>query len=183
MKFNRLKASIVNNASEQPSVYMAVCAIESLLRDMEDESGRSVEQLPAGDEMLSAKLVWLCRVLQKIYSGRSEELQRGRAKLDRAMGELQAAEAELGRFAGEEEKLARLLRNKERLERELEQARAANAECVSVQEQAAALEQKLARLRELDMDAEKARLAGLRSQTGQLEAEQKQLAASLDEEQ
>ena len=39
MKFERLKASIVNNAQEEPSVYMAVCAIESLLRDMEDESG------------------------------------------------------------------------------------------------------------------------------------------------
>lgn len=183
MKFNRLKASIVNNASEEPSVYMAVCAIESLLRDLEEESGRPVEQLPAGDEMLSAKLVWLCRVLQRIYTGRSEELQRGRGKLDRAMSEQKTLEEELSRFAGEEERLARLLRQKEQLERELEQAKAANAECASVQEQTAALEQKLTRLRELDMDAEKARLAGLRSQTAQLEAEQKQLAASLEAEQ
>ena len=49
MKFNRLKASIANNASEEPSVYMAVCAIESLLRDLEDEAGRrrgKVRNLP-----------------------------------------------------------------------------------------------------------------------------------------
>ncbi|MBR3474771.1 MAG: hypothetical protein IKH34_06865 [Oscillospiraceae bacterium] len=183
MKFNRLKASITNNASEQPSVYMAICAFESMLRDLEDESGRSVEQLPAGDEMLSAKLLWLCRVLKRIYTGRSEELQRSRAKLDRAMEDLQTAEEELAHFAGEEEKLAQLLRKKTQTERELEQARTANAECVRVQEQVAAMEQKLARLQEMDLDEEKARLASLLSQTGSLEAEQKQLTAQFGEEQ
>lgn len=183
MKFNRLKASIVNNSSEKPSVYMAVCAIESLLRDMEEEAGRPVDQLPAGDEMLSAKLVWLCRVLQKIYTGRSEELQRSRAKLDRAMSELQIAEESLSRFAGEEEKLASLLRRKSELDRELDQAKAANAQGLRVREEIDAAEMRLEQLKSMDLDAESRRLEDLRGQVSLLEGEQRELRAKLEQTQ
>lgn len=183
MKFERLKASIVNNAREEPSVYMAVCAIESLLRDLEDESGRPVDQLPAGDEMLSAKLIWLSRTLRGIYTSRSDDLQRSRSRLDRAMEELRHAEDTLGDLAQEEKRLAGLQTRQASLEQQLRQLRETHAACVSVQEQIDALQSELDALRALDPEKLQGELDRLRSQVSLLEGEQRELDSQLKSEQ
>lgn len=183
MKFERLKASIVNNAQEEPSVYMAVCAIESLLRDMEDESGLSVDQLPAGDEMLSAKLIWLSKTLRKVFNSRSDDLQRSRSRLDRAMDELQQAEDALGGLAQEEQRLAGLQAQQTSLEQQLVSLRDTHAACVSLQKQIEVQEQELDTLRALDPDKLRNELDRLRSQVNLLRGDQEQLDGQLRREQ
>ena len=50
MKFDRLNSSIALNAREAPSIYMTMCMIESLFRDVEDASGNELSHTELGDE-------------------------------------------------------------------------------------------------------------------------------------
>ena len=106
MEFSRLKASIANNAGEEPSVYMAVCMIESLFDDIEDMTGQDVSACPSGSETLPTKLVWLCQTIRQIYEDKSDELVRNRSRLDKTMETLKRTEEELESFAKEGEELA-----------------------------------------------------------------------------
>ena len=62
VEFKRLRASLENNAQGEPSIYMALCLMETLVYDIEQESGSgTLDQCPAGDDTLPTKLIWLCR--------------------------------------------------------------------------------------------------------------------------
>ena len=66
MKFDRLTSSIALNAQEEPTVYMAMCMVQSLFQDVESASKKPLSQTKLGDEQLPALLTWLGRQLVKI---------------------------------------------------------------------------------------------------------------------
>ena len=62
MQFKRLKASLEHNAQAEPSIYTALCLMETLIYDIEQESGGlTLDKCEAGDDTLPTKLTWLCR--------------------------------------------------------------------------------------------------------------------------
>lgn len=85
MEFKRLKASIAHNQGEKPTIYMAVCAIESLVYDIEDEADSELSVCPVGDETLPTKLAWLCNTVLDIYNDNRDEMTRSRERLDRSV--------------------------------------------------------------------------------------------------
>ena len=105
MKFDHLQASIVNNNDQTPNLYMALCMMESLVLDMEDSSGNELSRCPAGDERLTSKLVWLCRIINDIYKDHDEDLQRNRSRLDKALEKLNDTQRELDALATVTEQL------------------------------------------------------------------------------
>ena len=128
MKFNHLQASISNNANQSPSLYMAFCAVESLFADLEDNCGAELSRCPVGDERLPSKLVWLCRVINEIYSNNDAELQRNRSRLDAAMEKLNETRQELEKSADVYERLENAKAEYAVLEQKLQNSGAAAEE-------------------------------------------------------
>lgn len=142
MKFDRLNSSIVLNAKEEPTIYMALCLIESLFRDIEDATGKELSRAEPGNEQLPTKLIWLGRQLLKIYEENGETMTRNRERLDKMMEKVRQQEKSLGdaaeaaRVIGEvrarEVELERLLseetRQKDRLQELNTRQQAAAAE-------------------------------------------------------
>ena len=180
MKFPRLNASITNNASEEPTIYMALCAFESLLGDMEDESGNRIEALNAGSDMLSTKLVWLCRVIKKVYQNNGEALGISSRLLPKAMDDITAIEGSLAEYVTTEAQLSSLKKQKAALTAKLKEAQDKNQECLKIQQQNEELEQRIKQWNNLDMPAEKEKLRALKEQAQQVESEQRELASQMD---
>ena len=49
MELKKLKNSIALNSNEKPSIYSAICMIETLFKDIKDESGVSIQNNPPGE--------------------------------------------------------------------------------------------------------------------------------------
>lgn len=107
MEFRQLNASIQNNADSEPDIYMALCMVDSLFKDIRDESGEYIYNCPVGDETLPTKLVWLCRIINKIYANKSDELTRNRTRLDEMKAELAKTEEALEPLAAIPEEIAK----------------------------------------------------------------------------
>lgn len=179
MEFNRLKASIANNAGQPPSIYMALCMVESLFEDIEDEFGEELSGCPVGDESLSTKLVWLCKTVNEIYEDNSDELQRNRARLDSAMAKLRKTESELTDLSSVAERLTGLRAEHAELEQKLLAAQDTKRQYEAVTAQCAQARQTLAALGQFDPDAAKADLAGLTGEIARLEKDQTELSGQL----
>ena len=92
MELKKLKNSIALNSNEKPSIYSAICMIETLFKDIKDESGVSIQNNPPGDEMLPTKLIWLCRAINEIYTANRTEFNRNTSKLDEKIKQLKETE-------------------------------------------------------------------------------------------
>ncbi len=181
MKFNRLKASISNNADEKPSLYMALCAVESLFEDLEDNCGAEVSRCPVGDERLPSKLVWLCRVINEIYRDNSDELQRNRGRLDAAMEKLQNTKKELEASSQVAERLASLKAEYAALQRQLESQEEAAEECESLEEQCRRAKRQLEKLSAYDAQAGREELVRLQAQISAQETSKADLLGQLEQ--
>ncbi len=181
MKFDRLKASISNNADEKPSLYMALCAVESLFADLEDNCGKEVSRCPVGDERLPSKLVWLCRVINEIYRDNSEELQRNRSRLDAAMDKLQNTKKELEASSQVAERLASLKAEYAALQRQLERSEEAAEECETLEEQCRQAKRQLEKLSTFDAQTAREDLLRLRGQISQQETAKADLLGQLQQ--
>lgn len=82
MKCERLRNSIDNSSGESPSVYLALCLIENIFRDIKDESGRDISAIAVGDDSWPIKMALIYRTLEKIYRENKDDLVRGRQQLD-----------------------------------------------------------------------------------------------------
>lgn len=181
MKFNRLKASIANNADQSPSLYMALCAVESLFADLEDNCGTEVSRCPVGDERLPSKLVWLCRIINEIYRDNSEELQRNRGRLDSAMEKLQKTKKDLEASSQVAQQLAALKAEYAALEDQLEDSKAAVAQCQALQAQCKQAKAQLEKLNAFDAAAAREELARLQAAVSIQEKEKAQLLHQLEQ--
>ena len=182
MRFRRLKASIDHNAGEVPSIYMAICAMESLIDDIEDEAGTDISACPAGSDNMPIELEWLCGVVNQIYRDKRDEIGRTNDMLESEMAELQGYQDELGKAAAAARDLAaakeRLRTAKQELESKLEAKRQYDETLAACR----AAEQELQTLRAFDAAKEEIRLRALREQVRGLAQEQEELRGQLTRE-
>ncbi len=181
MKFNRLQASISNNADQSPSLYMALCAIESLFADLEESYGSDINLCPVGDERLPSKLVWLCRVINEIYRDNSDELQRNRSRLDMAMEKLKETQKELEKSAAVCEELAKLNSEYAVLQQKLESNGAAAAEYEKISAKCRQAKQTLEQLGTFDFVAAENELKQLTADIALKEGEKSALLTKLNQ--
>lgn len=168
MKFDRLNASISNNADQTPSLYMILCMVESLFEDVEAGCGTEIGQCPIGDERLPTKLIWLSRIINEIYKNKSEELQRNRARLDGAMEKLQQTQAELTGYSDAAKRLAALQAEYAQLQSSLKEGQDTVQRCSMLSAQCAEARQQLELLRAFDPGKAQDELAELTAEISQL---------------
>lgn len=182
MQFNSLKASIANNSDQQPSIYMALCMVESLFDDMEEALGNEISQAPMGDDALPNKLIWLCNTLLGIYDDNKEDLNRNRARLDAAVKKLQTDRGALEAMAEDARKLEQVQQEAAMLEASLAEGSQRRQTYEATAARCAAMKQELQQLRSFDPHAAEAELADLQKQIRDLTTKRSNLHAALAEE-
>ena len=163
MEFKRLRASLTHNASESPSIYLAACAIESLIYDIEDEANCEISECEMGDETLPNKLSFICDTILDIYDANSEEMTRGKDRLKKMTDKIRAISSDLKSLSQMADQCARAKDELESKERELASAKIKEAEykeLVKKREDAAA---ELAEIQTLDVDAERKKIEEIKA--------------------
>lgn len=181
MDFNRLKASIVNNADQKPSLYMALCMVESLISDVEDSCGTEISHCPVGDESLPTKLTWLCRIVNEIYKDNCDDFQRNRKRLDAAVEKLNTTKNELQELSGVADKLAALRAEYAVLEQKVNARRSEAEECEMLTARCAKARQQLEDLQQFSPAAAREELEKLNLQIASLESTKAGLSAQLQQ--
>ena len=125
MEFRRLENSIKLNQTEEPSIYMALCMVETLFKDIKDATGQDISEVPAGDEKLPIKLVWVCRMVDKIYSKKSDTFTRSLQDLKEKRKLLLEEERQLEQAA---EQISAEMEQYSSVDERLKACRAENAE-------------------------------------------------------
>lgn len=180
MKFERLNSSIALNAREQPSIYMAMCMVESLFRDVETAAGTELSHADLGDEQLPTKLIWLGRQLLKIYTENSDDLVRNRSRLDQTMEKIREQEKSLagltelsGKLSDAEEQYAALKKRMEEAENQRQTLERLQEACRQTQE-------RLDQLGKLDPTEARQELEQLSCRERELSQERDNLLSELD---
>ena len=179
MEFNRLRASIANNADEAPSIYMAFCMIESLLDDIEDAAGQEIGDWPVGDDTLPTKMVWLCQMIRQIYKEKGGEFTRNRPRLDAAMKDLEKVSAELEAVSETAVRLSAVKTDLKQKQTVLERAKAEWEEYETIKERCRQLQSEADSLRVFDKAAQEAKLRALQAETADLAGVKSGLEAEL----
>lgn len=179
MEFSRLRASIANNADEAPSIYMALCMIESLLDDIEDAAGQEISDWPIGDDTLPTKMVWLCQVIRQIYKEKGEEFTRNLPRLNAAMRDLEKVSTELETFAETTARLSEVKTDLKKKQAALERAKVERQEYETIKERCRQLQLEADSLRGFDKAAEEAKLRTLQAETAGLAEVRSGLEAEL----
>ena len=180
MKFDHLQASIINNKDQAPTLYMALCMVESLFLDMERGCG-DISRCPVGDEHLPSKLVWLCRTVNDIYKDHSEDLQRNRSRLDAAMGKLNDTQQKLETLASVTKQLETLRNENTLLEQQLQTRNADARRCEELTAKCSQAKQQLEVLARFDPAAAERELKTLSSQIAEQKSRKETLSAQLSE--
>lgn len=181
MEFRRLRASIAHNEQEAPSIYMAICAIESLVYDIEDEADQDISACPIGDETLPTKLAWLCNTVLDIYHDNCEEMTRNRDRLSSAVEKLRKVEGELIQLADVSDQLDQVRRKLDVRQRELDEAKENKRLFDSLHAKCAEAEETLKTLKEFDVEKEQQRFQQLDSEISGYVDAQAELRVQLDE--
>lgn len=171
MKFHKLKNSIELNAAEQPDVYSAVCMVEALFQDIKDESGHSIKDIPSGDERLPTKLVWMCRLIEQIYSANSAGFTRSRDMLDEKMERVKKLEAELDAYSDDAARLSAAKASALRLEEKLRAVRNDKQEYEALVSRCSSIEAELEELSGFDKGDAALRLEELENRKREIVAE------------
>ena len=172
MQFKRLKASLEHTAQAEPSIYMALCLIETLIYDIEQESGSlTLEKCEAGDETLPTKLIWLCRKIGAVYQAKESGFVRNRENLEKAMKKLRDTEESLAGYAQADRELAEAGDRLRETEEKLEQAMALRADAEALRRRTAELEAQITQLRTMDRTAEQRRAEELETELRELNRE------------
>ena len=180
MEFERLKASIVNNESEEPSIYLAMCMIEALFADIENASQEDdISACPAGDDGLPLKLTWLSKKVSRIYSEKNDELVRGRERLNKVMGDLERTRSELAPLAQLAEQRAAAEREYRQLDEQLDEAKEKKLEFDRICARRDETRAQLQKLSAFDAHAAEAELKSMQAQVEQLKAQEAELGRAL----
>lgn len=172
MKFERLESSIELNRKEEPSIFMALCMVESLFRDIRDVSGRDISENPLGDEMLPVRLAWLDRVVYNIYTRNRAEFVRGLDRVDKMEAMLQAERAELGQAAAAAKTIKEKEAEAEALTAQLTAAREAQQTWNRLTQECAEKRGELQKLQAVDPAQAQTELEDLTAQVAALQQQQ-----------
>ena len=179
MKFERLTSSIALNSNESPSIYMAMCMIESLFRDLEDATGKEISRIAPGDETLPTKLIWLARTLLKIYSENADEMQRNRKRLDVKMDELREKQEALSALSKVADELREANDRAQILSRQLNEAEQSKREAMHIMDLCREKRARIEELQKIDPARTRAELSELTEREKELSAERETLANDL----
>lgn len=172
MQFKRLKASLENHAQAEPSIYTALCLMETLIYDIEQESGSlSLEKCAAGDDTLPTKLTWLCRKISAVYQAKESGFVRSRENLEKAMKKLRETEEGLAGYADAERQLEQAKEALGETEAKLERAKALQADAEALRKRTAELEAQRNQLQTMDRTAEQRRAEELETEIQRLNRE------------
>ncbi len=169
MNFERLNNSITLNSGEAPSIYMALCMVESMFKDIEDAVGGDISRADVGDEQLPTKLIWLSRKLLKIWSENADSFERNRSRLDDMMKKLREQEAELELIGDSDGAYARLKEKEATLAAALSEAHEKKEETDRLRVLCEAKAREIAALQDCDV-------AGAERELERLNAEQQTLS-------
>ena len=180
MKFEALKRSAELNKEQEPSIFLALCMIESLFKDLRIETGQNIEDCDVGDEsQFSVKLAYLCRSVNKIYRKKSDALKDFNVEIEKQMSAVNEAERHLDELTQKicdekqvQEKLCALKKQVDDAEKKYE-------ECENIKSQCKEIQRKIDSLKESDTNAAKERLAYHRQVCINLEKEHHDLSEEL----
>lgn len=180
MNFERLNNSITLNDGEQPSIYMAMCLIESMFKDIEDATGTDLSHVEAGDDQLPTKLIWLSRKLLKIYSEKAAAFERNRSRLDDMMEKVRNQEAELEAFHDVSTAYSQIKEKASALETALVEANACKEETLRLQALCEERSKEIAALKNFDASGAASRLEQLNAIKEELSGQYSKLTGSLE---
>lgn len=179
MEFKHLKAAIMHNAEEEPSIYLAICAMQSLVDDIEDEAEEYISQCPLGDEKLPTRLLWLCNTVLDIYNDNSEDMIRNRERLHDKTQELSGIAQKLEELSDISEQLALKQKESEDKAQKLSIAQAQKAQFDRLCKEVSAAEAQLSALKAVDVAAQQEKLTGLNRDILTYQTEQQKLQSEL----
>ncbi len=182
MKFDRLNSSIALNAHETPSIYMALCMIESLFKDVETASGTKLALAPAGDEQLPTKLIWLGRQLMSIYSENSDNMVRNRERLEKVLDQIREQEKSLAGLTQAASELHEAQERSAALSRRLREAEETEREVRRLEENSSQIRERLKQLEALDPAAVRAELDRLSARERELDARRNELKQAVEKQ-
>lgn len=184
MKFEQLKNSLQLNEQEQPSIYLALCLVDSIFKDVKQESGGvPIENNPIGnEEMLPMMLARLFRTLEKVYSNNTDEMEQFKSMLEAKIASSEADRIELEKLAGFIQKSRDQEQKCRGLEKQLEEARQSKKQYEENVRTCSKLEAELEELRSCDdAGAVAERLTELRIQRDTLVSKNEKQKADLKE--
>lgn len=161
MQFERMKAALHNSASEEASIYLAVCLMESLVEDIEDESGQELSACPVGGDGLPPKLLWLFRTAKSLFADNRESFGRSRERLEKAAQDLEEKERELEKCVADSRDLLQLEEKKRSVESALVKAGDQRLRAQELLKQITEKEKELKQLQSFDRSAEEKKIEAL----------------------
>lgn len=182
MEFQQLNAAIRNNAEREPTIYMALCMVDSLFRDIRDESGTYIYNCPVGDETLPTKLAWLCRIINQIYDKNRDELERDRTRLDKMMQQMAGTEQKLDELSGVYEERSKAQVKLNAAKAELAHRQETRKTCQALDDECGQVEQEIQRLRQYDPEKSRETLDRLKAEAAELNQKQTALTRACIEQ-
>ncbi len=168
MEFNWMKASIVQNSREKPSIYLALCMMETLVNDVQKEAGCRLAECPIGDERLPIKLIWLCRTISDVYRMNRAEMDRMRDRLRQSVEQIRAMEKEIDELASDADRLGEVRQRMEKLNVLLAQAQEDKRKYDALSASCAGMQRELDQLRQFDPGQARAQLQELQDEAARL---------------
>ena len=164
MNYDNLKAAIKANSEEAPSLTLAFHLIQSVIKDIEQESGQKFKNVDIGEiNEYTGLLGGQIRTILNTYSVTSESLRGITEKVAAMKSRLEDTEKEVGDFEKEiasmedtDKKIAEVTKKRDGLKNKLEKCREKQREYEDIVQQCADLEKQIADMKNYDI-AEKKR--------------------------
>lgn len=181
MDFKRIRNSLDINSKENPSIFMALCLMETLLADFQEETGKDISELDIGDETLSLKLTLIYRNLKKIYDNNKDSFTRGVSRLEKMISEADDIEQELNSISVEVEKLSALKKAAEEKRAAYELAKKQKLEYDSLTEEIRVIESRIREYEGCNPENLKGQMQTKASELEALEGDMSNLVAQIDD--
>lgn len=181
MDFKRIRSSLDINSKENPSIFMALCLMETLLADFQEETGKDISELDIGDETLSLKLTLIYRNLKKIYDNNKDSFTRGVSRLEKMISEADDIEQELNSISVEVEKLSALKKAAEEKRAAYELAKKQKLEYDSLTEEIRVIESRIREYEGCNPENLKGQMQTKASELEALEGDMSNLVAQIDD--
>ncbi len=175
MAFEHILASVRLQENKEPSVYMALCMVQSLFRDIEDEAGAYLSDCELGSEKAAVKLLWLCEQIQDVYRSKMKDLPWDE-EIEDALKELTATREKLRSVEGAVNDLAAKREEVATLETRMKSLQEAAKEYHELESTCRQLEQEIAVCRRVNEDE----LAAMRCSVESLMQERERLLAECE---
>lgn len=171
MVFKNLESSIRKNVSEEPSLYMAMCLIESLFKDIEGAAGTDLISVPQGNEMLPVKMTLIERKLLSIYDMNKGSFQRGTEKLAEKTKVLREQQVQLEKLGDISVELNEAKRQEAALSEQLSEALAQKKLVDELEARCKEHREKISSLEKIDPKKANEQLSELKLRLDELESE------------